>query len=389
MRQAKILKKEQVYDELKARIERGVFVPGEKLPRELELAKQLNVSTITLRIALQRLAEAGIIERIHGRGTFVSQQGISAVKPETIMIIHATGSGIEESWHHIVPSVNAIAAQNNYNVTVTTNEALEIFSDIDIRSSVINDNIIGIIAILSTFKGDEPIVDKLKAAQVPVIIAGGNLTDSEITGFASVVVNSQRAWEAAVMYLSEQGFSRVGVVGLQTCSGQFRGCGRDGTMKLIKENGMYTDDNLIKDATFDFSEILMVVKDLISLPQPPDVILCYSDFVAVHVYRALDSLGLKIPDDIAVMGLCGFPDAQRLSPSLSTIDFEYSEIGRMAFEMIINPERWFDSDTGQGKLRAKQFKLRARQSTKQLLEAPVRSPHRNYSSRVQLPVQVA
>ena len=78
------------------------------------------------------------------------------------------------------------------------------------------------------------------------------------------------------------------------------------------------------------------------------------------------------------MGICGFPDAKFLSPPLSTIDYEYAELGRMAVEMIIEPKKWFDAKTGKGKLRMKPFQLRARKSTEKIKQKEQKS-NRNYS----------
>ena len=50
------------------------MVPGEKLPNELELAQQLNVSRATLREALRDLTVQGVLEVHRGRGTFVSEK---------------------------------------------------------------------------------------------------------------------------------------------------------------------------------------------------------------------------------------------------------------------------------------------------------------------------
>jgi len=372
------LKKDQVYKRLKGQIESGALQGGEKLPREQELSIQLNVSTITLRAALQRLAEERLIERIHGRGTFVCANPLTSSKPEKIMIIHDVDNSIAAMWRHIVPSLTSIAYSANYEVIITTNEALEMFSNQDIRQSVIDDNIIGIIAILSSFKGNEKIIDKIKVAEVPVVIPGGNYSDSAVTGFASIIINEKNAWEAAIIHLSEQGFTRIGVLGLRTSLSPLRHSSEADTRRLVEENGMYTDNMMIKEIAFNFSDIQKAIQELMALSQPPDAILCYSDFMAVHAYRALKILGLKIPDDIAVMGICGYPDAQRLTPSLTTIDFEYAEIARMAFEMILEPDRWYDPVSKKGKLRAKQFKLQARQSTKQQQTKEV-SQYRNYS----------
>lgn len=63
----------QVFDQLKEQIFRGVWPSGSKLPSENELAKQLHVSRISVRAALQMLSALGIIETRHGEGTYVRE----------------------------------------------------------------------------------------------------------------------------------------------------------------------------------------------------------------------------------------------------------------------------------------------------------------------------
>lgn len=63
---------EQLMNKLKEEIAAGVYKSGDKLPPELEMAKQNNVSVITARKAMNELAALGIVEKKQGKGTFVS-----------------------------------------------------------------------------------------------------------------------------------------------------------------------------------------------------------------------------------------------------------------------------------------------------------------------------
>jgi GntR family transcriptional regulator len=65
----------QIESDLRARISSGELSPGERLPAERDLARTLGVSRMTVRQALGVLAEAGLVERGVGRGTFVSSAG--------------------------------------------------------------------------------------------------------------------------------------------------------------------------------------------------------------------------------------------------------------------------------------------------------------------------
>ena len=69
---------QQIYDEIKDAIEKGVYAPKERIPSELELAEQYDVSRITVRRAVEELCSDGYLVKQQGRGTFVSTSIVSS-----------------------------------------------------------------------------------------------------------------------------------------------------------------------------------------------------------------------------------------------------------------------------------------------------------------------
>jgi DNA-binding GntR family transcriptional regulator len=61
-----------VADHVEARIRTGELQPGARLPAERDLAQEYGVAYLTVRRAAQVLRERGLIETVHGRGTFVA-----------------------------------------------------------------------------------------------------------------------------------------------------------------------------------------------------------------------------------------------------------------------------------------------------------------------------
>lgn len=66
----------QIHDQIKANIENNTYKIGDRLPSERELSKQFGVSRMTLRQAIQTLADEGILERKIGSGTYVARQKV-------------------------------------------------------------------------------------------------------------------------------------------------------------------------------------------------------------------------------------------------------------------------------------------------------------------------
>ena len=65
------MKRDLIFTELKRGIVTGLYAPGEKLPTELELSARYGVARGTVRESLKRLEEAGYLERVKSKGTFI------------------------------------------------------------------------------------------------------------------------------------------------------------------------------------------------------------------------------------------------------------------------------------------------------------------------------
>ena len=72
---------------------------------------------------------------------------------------------------------------------------------------------------------------------------------------------------------------------------------------------------------------------LAEVPELPTAIVAGSDPIAVGMYRALQQRGLKIPEDISVVGFDNIEIAEFLTPSLSTVNIDTVELGRLAVRM--------------------------------------------------------
>ncbi|MFA6104857.1 MAG: GntR family transcriptional regulator [Victivallaceae bacterium] len=364
-----LLKKNTVYNQLKRDIISGKLRAGEKLPQGVDLAKELGVSHNTLRSAMAKLEKDGYIAMIHGKGTFVYPDNAKSQATSTIMVLHGNDSGFEAPWRYIVPEVSRNAAEKQLKSFISTDAAMNIFSESDICEFVKANNVIGIVSVMSNFNGTEPVISKMKAAGVPVVITHGRMTDTEITGFASICVPEMCVWEDAIAYLAGLGHKKIGIIGSAPASSYtsrvcpFRFNTYEQTLGLLEKYHAQAIPELIKTATFDKDKINKAVEELFQYQQKPTAILCFSDFFAIYVYETLKQMKLRIPEDVAVMGICGYPDARLLNPPLSTIDYGYAELGKLSVEMLEQPEKWFDSLTLRGKQRVKPYKLVKRQST--------------------------
>lgn len=109
----------QLQGVLKAEIESGKWRPDEQLPNEARLAERFEVSKITVRQALQELAELGYIRRDHGRGTFIARRKFDEGPRELT-------SFTEEMRRHDLAAASRILGQRVAAADVRTANALRL-----------------------------------------------------------------------------------------------------------------------------------------------------------------------------------------------------------------------------------------------------------------------
>ncbi|HEX3018155.1 MAG TPA: LacI family DNA-binding transcriptional regulator [Caproicibacter sp.] len=98
---------------------------------------------------------------------------------------------------------------------------------------------------------------------------------------------------------------------------------------------------LVLSAYHDIKTTRESVRELLSLPNRPTCIVMPDDYAALGGIEAIDSAGLKIPEDISIAGYDGIQIAQMLKPQLTTLEQNTREMGREAarrlIEQIENP----------------------------------------------------
>ena len=77
------------------------------------------------------------------------------------------------------------------------------------------------------------------------------------------------------------------------------------------------------------------MRHLLALPEPPTAVFVGCDKQCLGVYRALYECGLRIPDDMSVVGFDDMPYADWITPALTTVRQPLLEMGRVATKMLI------------------------------------------------------
>jgi len=337
------LKKDILYNQLKGDILSGRYQASSKLPKELDFAKKLGVAKVTLRSALERLEAEYLLVRIPSKGTFVLSEDARRKRHKNNIFIIATHLEHFESPNpYILPGVKDAAHISGYETTLCDWDYIKDLSWQEISAKLAEARIKGIILLMENFHGKEPIIEKLHKCDIPVVLPHGSEKDHILTGFASIYVPHKEAWADACGHLASQGHERTAFLTLK--KNNIRGYTLEEHLQLQEKMGFNTDDYLIQETAYEDRAMTgKIVREWLKQKTPPTAIQCYSDFLAIHVYEELKALGLSIPDDIAVMGCCGYPGSPFMSPPLSTVDYEYYKLGHKSIELLSKSDEWFHS----------------------------------------------
>ncbi len=207
-------------------------------------------------------------------------------------------------------------------------------------------------------KGDTHKYDTTDQGRRHVLLLNGNVADGiivvappdfEFTSVSNLVMidpsnmnfncpgiisTNQEGAMDVVRYLVALGHRRIAHIAgrLELVSGRQRLQGyKDG----LAAAGIKMDETLIRVGDFTDDMGYVCAWELFALDNPPTAIFAASDTTAVGVYRAAYERGLRIPQDVSVVGFDNLSDLIHLNPPLTTVDQSVAEMGRLAAETVL------------------------------------------------------
>ncbi|MFF5264293.1 LacI family DNA-binding transcriptional regulator [Actinomadura viridis] len=174
--------------------------------------------------------------------------------------------------------------------------------------------------------------DQLERAGVGLVLVDPvNLPAADIP---SVGATNWAGGLAATEHLIELGHRRVAVIGgpADMLCTQAR---VDGYRTALEQAGIEVDRELIRYGDFHHEGGFARTRELLELPDPPTAIFAGSDQQAMGAYQAARLAGLRVPDDLSVVGFDDLPTCEWLSPPLTTVRQPLEEMGRVAARTLL------------------------------------------------------
>jgi LacI family transcriptional regulator len=176
------------------------------------------------------------------------------------------------------------------------------------------------------------ILQALEGRRVPFV-----LIDRLVSGICADIVrgDSRNGAYQLTMHLLQTGYRRIGMVSgpLTVSTSEDRVAGY---VDALREMGIPSDPALVRCGGYRESWGYQATLDLLSLDSPPDALFAANNFIALGVLRALRSLELSVPEDIALVCFDDFPHVTASTPFLTTMMQPAGEIGSVAIRLLLD-----------------------------------------------------
>ncbi len=173
-----------------------------------------------------------------------------------------------------------------------------------------------------------------QASSQPMVLLGEQVNEGALD---HVHIDDVRAAREATTHLISTGRRRVAAIGTQPAAATMTALLREqGYREALQAAGMALDPRLAVETRVYHREAgFEAMNSLLDSSPRPDGVFCFNDLVAVGAIRAILYAGLRVPEDIAVVGFDGIEEGAFATPSLTTIAPDKGAIGRLAVDRLL------------------------------------------------------
>lgn len=316
---SRVIKYREVKDRIAAQIESGAYALGQRLPSEKDLALAHDVSIITIRQAVELLSREGYVEKVQGSGTFVRH-----LRPGTS----------REMWGLAIPSMRypwypEIAGGLEEVATAARAQVIIISTDLDEHpgDSIRRLAAMGVRALAVTPSMrrtlDPSSLLELIEMGLPLVFGTDVIPQVEAP---RVLWDLYKDGRASTEYLLELGHKRVAFLSQppqavsQAMFNGYQDALEASGLTPWPTSGVYAE-------TMDELDIYRAARALLAItPRPTAIVTTYE--VAAHIAcRAAMDVGLRVPEELSVMGYGGVDLGLEPEFCISTVDVPKRQMG--------------------------------------------------------------
>ncbi len=313
-----------------------------------DLAQEMGVSPSTISRALRghhSISHEKIqsIIKLAKKRNYIPNDMAANLRQATSNNIGVITTWINRNFHaQIISGVEEEASNKGMNVIIL--QSHDRYKDeVENAKALINSRVSGLIVSLAMETKNYDHFTPFFRNHIPVVFVDRVTSELECH---KVHIDNVKAAYIATKHLIDQGCTRIAHLSGQRHRENYK-LRIKGYSKALKDHGLEVDKKYIYECdTKSAEEGVFATQLLLSLAKPPDAIFCTNDTMAVAILQYCKKAGIKVPQQLAVMGFNNDPITSIIEPNLTTSINPGFEMGRHAARLILDHQRlkWTNKD---------------------------------------------
>ena len=301
-----------------------------------DLAKELNISASTVSRALNNNSRISKVtkDKIKKLADELGYQpntiasNLRTQKTNTIGIVVPLIN--RHFFSSFIGGVEDVAFEAGFTVVISQSKDL-LDKESQVTRSLFSNRVDGIIISVSMETNQFDHFNLFANKNIPMVFF-----DRVAPGFEAhqIVVDDFNCGMSVTQHLIDQGCQRIahlaGPVSLNTYRDRM-----NGYLEALKKNNIRAEEELIIYNSLTRMDGLTAIKQLLKLKNPPDAVFCGNDTSALSMIVYLRERGIRVPEDMCIVGFSNEPFSEVVTPSITTIKQPAYEMGKKAAELVI------------------------------------------------------
>jgi LacI family transcriptional regulator len=183
---------------------------------------------------------------------------------------------------------------------------------------------------IMTSEMDVGLIKELSRRGVPLVFMDVGQVGPRMS---HVLIDYANGIRQAVDHVVELGHKRVGFITgpLDLHSARTR---RQAFLDGMRAHGIKPDPKLVREGTHTAEGGQHAMSAILRSPKRPTAVVCSNDWTAIGALHAIDAAGLRVPEDVSLVGFDDIPLASYTSPPLTSVRMSAGDVGSTAFEAL-------------------------------------------------------
>lgn len=301
-----------------------------------DLADKLGVSIATVSRALRNSHEVGEemtqkVKKLAKELNYRPNPFAQSLRKEAPRVIGVIVPNLVTHYYAaVLDGIEDYASKLGYSV-ISSNSHEDHEREAQALDNFLNMHVEGIIACLAQDTTDYSHFEHLHEMGVPLVFFARCCLEDM---FSQVVGNGDVAAQEATQHMIETGSRRVAFIGGPNHLDMVRRR-KHGYLEALRENRIPIDRDLVVCDKIDFDVARNATLRLLEGENPPDAILAFNDIITYAAFDAIKSKGLRIPEDVAIIGFTDGDTAAFVTPRLSAIMDQAHVQGTKACQLLM------------------------------------------------------